>query len=419
MDFIRATSWQSIRRMIKKKICFIVALLITGGSDKLLLAQSSVLIKEGFEVVLYSVRPIDKNILYKEFEGKGICIKDYPQFFKYFLNIVKYIFIIPCYLYFKIYCTFKDSENIDIKNEMYLFFENGMIPRICEPILFFRILIDTLKFKYDVISASHFSTLRITYLLKKILRVNTVYTEISSPKWRKSHLNRKGLGKYLNALDDIVVPAKIIGNELIQYDGMNKKYIVTPFFIERPDHCIRKIKRKAESFGVIARLSKEKNQHILIKILKSIIDQGKDARLILIGTGPEELFYKNLASELGIIEKIRFIPFFNEINEIIDEIDIFVLCSDVEGMSLSLIEALYFGKPVLATDVGANSELVISGLNGYIVDKSNIKDIAEKIIVIMDNRNLYRYFSENSRKLYDKKFNPEILSKQLLAIYKR
>lgn len=405
--------------MRRKKICFIVALLITGGSDKLLLAQSSILINEGFEVVLYSVRPIDKNILYKEFIKKGVCIKDYSRGFKYFLNIIKYIIIVPGYLSFKIYYSFKHSNNIDIYNKIHIIFENAIIPRLCEPILFFRILIDTLRFKYDIISASHFSTLRIIYFLKKTLNVNTIYTEISSPRWRRSHLKRKGSGNYLNSLDEIVVPSKIIGNELIQYDGLNKEYIVTPFFIERQDYYNKKIDRKAKSFGVIARLSREKNQYILIKVLKSIIDQGKDARLVLIGTGPEELNYKNLASELGIIEKVRFIPFFNEINEIIDEIDIFVLCSDVEGMSLSLIEALYFGKPIIATDVGANSELVINGFNGFLVDKTNTRDIAEKIITIMDNGDLYRDFSENSRKLYDKKFNPEILSKQLLAIYKR
>jgi glycosyltransferase involved in cell wall biosynthesis len=62
---------------------------------------------------------------------------------------------------------------------------------------------------------------------------------------------------------------------------------------------------------------------------------------------------------------------------------------------------------------------VINGFNGFLVDKTNTKEIAERIITIMDNGDLYRDFSENSRKLYDKKFNPEILSKQLLAIYKR
>lgn len=406
-----------MKKMNKKKICFIVALLITGGSDKLLLAQSSILIREGFEMVLYSIRPIDKNILYKEFARKGVCIKDYPNVFKYFLNIVKCIFIIPGYLYLKMYYTFKDSDNIDIKNEMYVIFENGIIPRICEPVLLFRILIDTLKFKYDVISASHFSTLRITYFLKKILRVNTVYTEISSPKWRRSLITSKGLGKYLNSLDKVIVPSKIIGNELIQYEGFNKEYIVTPFFIELPKHDLRIINRKAESFGVIARLSKEKNQRILIKVLKSIIDQGKNARLVLIGKGPEELYYKSLAAEFGIIDRVDFIPFFNEINEIINEIDIFVLCSDVEGMSLSLIEALYFGKPILATDVGANSELVINGFNGFIVDKNNVKDIAKKIIIMMDDTDLFIKFSKNSKKLYDKKFNSEVLSQQLLEIY--
>lgn len=403
--------------MSNKKICFIVALLITGGSDKLLLAQSSVLIKKGFEVDLYSIRPIDKSLLYNEFLKKGVIIKDYPRYIKYFLKIIRYMLIPSGYIVLKIYYRLNGLTAVDLKNKLHFAIENSVVPKICEPILFFRILIDALRFKYDIISASHYSTLRIAYSLKKILRTAIIYTEISSPKWRSSHICKNESARYLNSLDKIVVPSKIIGDELVQYEGLNKEYTVLPFFVELPSNDSRIINRKAESFGVIARLSREKNQHVLIKVLKSIIDQGKNARLILIGTGPEENYYKNLASDLGIGNKVSFIPFFNEITDVMDKIDIFVLCSDVEGMSISLIEALYFGKPILATDVGSNSELVIDGFNGYLVDKSNIKDIAKKIILIMDNGDLFKTFSANGKKLFAEKFNPEILSKQLLEIY--
>lgn len=259
--------------MNKKKICFIVALLITGGSDKLLIAQSSVLIKNGFEVIIYSIRPIEKNLLYNEFLSKGIIVKDYSRHTKYFLKIVTYILIHPIFIILKIYPKFNGLNTSDLKKKSYFIVENNIIPWICEPLLFFRILIDSLRFKYDIISASHFSTMRIVYLLKKFLRISAIYTEISSPKSRKGWITRKKSAKYLNSLDNIVVPSKIIGNELIQYEGLNKDYKIVPFFVELNYFLTKGINRKAVSFGVIARLSKEKNQNVLIKVLKSILDQ--------------------------------------------------------------------------------------------------------------------------------------------------
>lgn len=398
--------------MRRKKICFLVALLITGGSDKLLLAQSAILMKKGFEIVIYSIRPIEKNSLYTEFIEKGINVKDYPLLFKYFLKIFKYALIYPLSLLKMI--GFNKTGLIDKLIDV---IENGIIARICEPILCLRILIDARKERYDIISASHFSTLRIAHILKKILKITVIYTEISSPKWRRKNLTRKKIGNHLNCLDRIIVPSKIIGKELIQYEGLSKEYVVLPFFIDFPEIEMRFVNRKAEFFGLIARLSSEKNQDVLINVLKLIHEKNVNARLILVGRGPKENDYKNLAKNLRVDKHVKFISHFDDINEVINCIDIFVSCSDVEGMSLSLIEALYYGKPILATDVGANAELVLNNFNGYLIDKNDINDIAMKIINIIENEDIFKKFSYNSRILYKELFNNEKLSKQLLEIY--
>lgn len=190
-----------------------------------------------------------------------------------------------------------------------------------------------------------------------------------------------------------------------------------PFIIQELPYNFNPSSRTAESFGVIARLSREKNQDILIKVLKIVVNSKPNAKLILIGRGEEESKYKSLVEELQLSNNVKFIPGFNIITEIIDKIDIFVLCSDVEGMPLVLLEALYYGKPILVNDVGSTSELVINNFNGFIIGKNDLDDIANKILLIMDDINLFNDFSNNSKKLYNSTYSPAVILNHLLDEY--
>lgn len=403
-----------------KNICVIVALMITGGSDKLLLSHLSILAQNGYNVFLYSIRPMDENnILSNQFRDNGILLKDYSTITKSFLQIIKYAIYIPLH-FFLVMAKQLHLYKIAISDEQILStIENRIIYRICIPLLFIRILFDNFTNKYNIISTYHYSTYGISYNLKKILKIPVIYTEISSPRWREGWLAKNKLSGYLNSFNKIFVPSNIIGNELRDYEGLNNEWIISPFIIEELPYRFNLMNKKAENFGVIARLSSEKNQDILIKVLQIIVKSKPNAQLVLIGRGNEEARYKLLVQELDLVHNVQFIPSFSKITEIIDKIDIFVLCSDVEGMPLTLIEALYYAKPILVNDVGSTSELVINNVNGFLIDKNNLEYIANKILLIMDDINIYKKFSTNSRKLYDSKYKPKEILDNLLTEYRQ
>jgi glycosyltransferase involved in cell wall biosynthesis len=401
-----------------KKICVIVALLITGGSDKLLLSHFSTLVQNGYNVYLYSISPMDKNsILSDKFRDSGIILKDYPLYIKMLLQAIKYV------IYVLLYSLLMLAGYLDLykgsisKEKVLLSVENRIIFRMCMPLLFVRIISDNFFNKFTLISTYHYSTYGISYYLQKSLNIPAIYTEISSPLWRKNWMSRMKITKYLNSYTKIFVPSKIIGNELKEHEGLKKEYIISPFIIEELPYNFGLSSKKAETFGVIARLSPEKNQDILIKVLKIVVESKPNAQLVLIGRGEEESRYKSIVKDLRLENNVQFINSFNVITEIINKIDIFVLCSDVEGMPLVLLEALYYAKPILVNDVGSTSELVINDFNGFIIDKSNLEDIANKILLIMDDVTLYNKLSVNSRKLYDYKYNRVEILDNLLAEY--
>ena len=80
---------------------------------------------------------------------------------------------------------------------------------------------------------------------------------------------------------------------------------------------------------------------------------------------------KNLAKESGVDRNIRFIGWIDDVNEIFSMIDLFVLPSLSESLPVSIIEAMSFGIPVVATDVGGVPEIVADGETGYIISSTD------------------------------------------------
>jgi glycosyltransferase involved in cell wall biosynthesis len=121
--------------------------------------------------------------------------------------------------------------------------------------------------------------------------------------------------------------------------------------------------------------------------------------------------------EVNLWRRKKIIKIINHKKNIINEIvssDIVCLPSYGEGMPASLLEALYFGKGIITTDVNGCRELVKNNFNGYLIPPKNTFFLAEKFLNIINKPYLINYFGKNSIKLYKNNFskNPyEIMSK--------
>lgn len=89
--------------------------------------------------------------------------------------------------------------------------------------------------------------------------------------------------------------------------------------------------------------------------------------LFLIGDGPERKALERLATELGIQERVVFAGLRSDARRLLELMDLFVLPSRSEGMSLALLEAMAAGVPVMVTDVGANREIIANGAAGVLL----------------------------------------------------
>ncbi len=136
-------------------------------------------------------------------------------------------------------------------------------------------------------------------------------------------------------------------------------------------------------FGSVGRLVPVKNYACLIRAAQLVFEKGPEAALLFVGDGPLQAELATLAQQLGIGGKVHFLNWRKDVPQILRELDVFVLSSFSEGMSNSILEAMTARKPVVATGVGGNTELVVEGETGLLVPSDDPFQMAEALLHLL------------------------------------
>ena len=133
----------------------------------------------------------------------------------------------------------------------------------------------------------------------------------------------------------------------------------------------------------VAELSKRKNQGMLIKAVKELIDEGKDnIKVILPGIDSRKGYYQEMTKKLEIEQNIKFLGYRKDIPKLLKISNLYVSTAKQEGLPVNLIEAMFSGLPTIATDCRGNRDLINSCLE--INDYNQLK---ERIISEMGKKN--------------------------------
>lgn len=148
--------------------------------------------------------------------------------------------------------------------------------------------------------------------------------------------------------------------------------------------------------GYSARLTDVKNPFVAVESFKIMKNTHPNSIFIFAGKGPlrEKIIKK--CRDFGIENSVVMAGFIDDISLFYNCLDLFVLTSFWEGLPNTVLEAMYFGVPVVACDSGGTAEIVKHGETGYILDSYEPIKIAEKWIEMADNRALLKFFSMSS-----------------------
>ena len=144
---------------------------------------------------------------------------------------------------------------------------------------------------------------------------------------------------------------------------------------------------------------------------------GKEVpKLFIVGDGDELDKLKMIISELALEDNVELIGARNDINVILSESDVYILPSLEEGLSISLIEALSSGIPIIATNVGGNPDVIQDYKTGLLFESGNFNDLSEKIFEYTIDYNLRKDISINCIKKSDE-FDIKTCEKKYLNMY--
>jgi len=169
-------------------------------------------------------------------------------------------------------------------------------------------------------------------------------------------------------------------------------------------------RKKPPQIISVGRLEREKNPELLIRSF-AIVSKKSNSNLLLVGDGSLREKLEQLCIELNIESRVIFYGFTKHPYELMVASDLFVLSSDLEGLSNAIIEALYCGLPIVSTDSCGPREVLLEGKYGSLVPINNQIALTEAIENELQNRRLPEIQKSGAQR-----FLPNLIANQFLDL---
>lgn len=167
----------------------------------------------------------------------------------------------------------------------------------------------------------------------------------------------------------------------------------------------------------VARLSPEKDFPTLLHAVAIVVRSVPDFKLLMIGNGAERAKLEALTKTLGIEANVEFLGERSDVPELLARAGFFVSSSKSEGISLTILEAMAVGLPVVTTRVGGNPEIVVEGQTGHLVPDQNPEALAAAMLQMLDHRDMWPAMGELGRRRVEQQFEIRTMIRQYEELY--
>jgi glycosyltransferase involved in cell wall biosynthesis len=170
----------------------------------------------------------------------------------------------------------------------------------------------------------------------------------------------------------------------------------------------------------VGRLESRKAPESLLLAFHKTVKEVPNAKLVIVGVGPEEVHLKELQRTLGL-KSVFFLGRLprEEMKYIYPGADIFVLPSLYEPFGNVLLEAMASGLPLIGSSVGGIKDIILHGENGFQITPGNSTELARYMTTMLTDRNLRRSLSESARMTAERKYDDIIIAQKIAGIYRQ
>lgn len=276
--------------------------------------------------------------------------------------------------------------------------------------------------KYDVVHTHNtacqlFVAVASLFVSRKELPV-LVTTEHSTTNRRRNKPFLKWIDRWMySRYDHIVAISHKVKDNLLQALGKRAPQIHIIYngicLNDYKKECPLQLKKNAGEvvLTMVAAFRRGKDQMTLIRTIAELPD---NYTLYLVGDGEQKEANVELAHSLGVQERVHFMGIRSDVPAILKASDVVLMSSEFEGFSLSAVEGMASGRPVLASDVDGLHEIV--GGAGILFELGNERQIAIKIQDIMEDKELYNKTVEQCLERAAE-FDAEVMADNYLRLY--
>jgi len=197
----------------------------------------------------------------------------------------------------------------------------------------------------------------------------------------------------INKSDIVTCVSQSLKEDTLDQFEIKKDIKVIPNFIDinkymvQQDLCLHENPVPAKEFIIshVSNFRPVKNIANVVKIFYNI-QKKLNAKLIMIGEGPDKLLAENLCQDLGISHLVKFLGNSNQVEKNLCHSDLFLLPSSAESFGLAALEAMASKVAVISSDSGGLPEININGETGYVENFDNVDEMSRKAISILSSK---------------------------------
>jgi glycosyltransferase involved in cell wall biosynthesis len=278
----------------------------------------------------------------------------------------------------------------------------------------------------DVIHSHRYKENILAYLVSKTKKgIKLIATQHGMPEIYGGNITLKHrLISKLNffmlprCFQNIVVVSKDIQKAFVnQYRFPEDKVIVIRNGIEISENIPMRKEKNTFVIGSSGRLFPVKDYSLMVEVAREILKKTNGIRFELAGDGPERPKIEDLIKKNGLDGTFLLRGFVSDTTPFYSGLDLYINTSVHEGIPMSVLEAMSYGIPIIAPNVGGLTEIIENGIQGFLVEGRDAEDFAERCITLIENEPLRKQMGSAAREKIMKKFSLENMVQQYYHLY--
>lgn len=228
----------------------------------------------------------------------------------------------------------------------------------------------------------------------------------------------RSLGRAIVAASDrVIAVSQAVADYAQRYGAGPEKTMVQPNAVDCKVYYPAKTRgRRPVRFAFVGRLIQNKGPQYLIEAVPQLLAIAPEAEIWFVGDGPLRVWLENRAGELGLTGRVSFFGTRADVPELLRQCDVFIRPSLMEGMPLTVLEAMATGLPVIATPVGGTAEIVEHEVTGLLVDPGEVDQLGQAMQRLLNTR-LRNRLGEEARRRVEADFGWPRIVQDTLALY--